>query len=258
MTKDVRRPDGWTVKIQLGLASIITHTRWEQALDPADSPMHFEYDFHLMICFFIYYIYIYIYIYIYVVWVLSRLRILNYTRFLWNVLFDLGIVGSCDSVLTRVCKTWRPFFSGSWTFVFIQICLKREELSSSLFSRVQHSPLHYLPIDIHIEMSNLMRVIWGRWCHSLLSPHFDSFYLSFLIFFCIPLCLFTVTKKPLTCPSLKFLYRPFLFSFFLPRFLHMSLLTLLAYQLREETISSEFDWNHIALLGQKSTLSSYH
>eukprot|EP00808_Paulinella_micropora_P028721 g71844.t1 len=42
MTKDVRRPEGWMIKIQLGDANSVTHTRWEQSLEPPDSPQHFE------------------------------------------------------------------------------------------------------------------------------------------------------------------------------------------------------------------------
>jgi len=40
--KDVRRQDGWNIRIYLGDAIYVTHTRWEQNLAAADSPEHFE------------------------------------------------------------------------------------------------------------------------------------------------------------------------------------------------------------------------
>jgi len=40
--KDVRREDGWTIRIYLGDAIYVTHTRWEQNLSPAEADDHFE------------------------------------------------------------------------------------------------------------------------------------------------------------------------------------------------------------------------
>jgi len=41
LTKDVRRPDGWVIKIQLGDANFVTHTRWEQSIAKEGSPEFF-------------------------------------------------------------------------------------------------------------------------------------------------------------------------------------------------------------------------
>jgi len=49
--KDVRRPDGWVIRIQLGDANFVTHTRWEQAIAPPGSPEHFEVQWEIRMSF---------------------------------------------------------------------------------------------------------------------------------------------------------------------------------------------------------------
>ncbi len=49
--KDVRRADGWTVLIYLGDAISITHSRWEQSLQPENDPKHFECHWEIRLSF---------------------------------------------------------------------------------------------------------------------------------------------------------------------------------------------------------------
>jgi len=51
MTKDVRRPDGWVIKIQLGDANFVTHTRWEQSIAEPGSPEFFEVQWEIRLSF---------------------------------------------------------------------------------------------------------------------------------------------------------------------------------------------------------------
>jgi len=51
LTKDVRRPDGWVIKIQLGDANFVTHTRWEQSIAEPGSPEFFEIQWEIRMSF---------------------------------------------------------------------------------------------------------------------------------------------------------------------------------------------------------------